>query len=150
MYYLSEIIVTAILILGGFVTIFGTRDLPMFTNNGIPAARLWPFAIGILVLVLSALALLEHRRNASETKKPIDKESFKRAATFVLLFVVLVIGGSFTIGMIPGLGLFLLVSYLIYNNLKFPSAIAVTVGFLGVVWLALAKLLHINFPTGMF
>jgi hypothetical protein len=115
---------------------------------GSPGAGLLPCIAAALLLVTSLLALLER---ASGERAPADAEPVagSKVAGYGIGLIVLP-PAILVLGMLPALGLFVLVLLRAAEGARWRTAIAVAVASTALSWLLFVRLLRVPLPGSVF
>ena len=148
MRYLSELIILVVLILAGIIGIIGTRPLT-FMEGLLPGAGFLPM---VLSLILIAICLTELKRfipKASKEDKEMDNKQVRRVSLFFVLLSIAVLIGTPLIGLLPSLGIYLLISNIVWSKLKTRSAVLNTVMTIVIIFVVFSVAMKVNMPWGI-
>ena len=149
MAYYSEFIVIGISIILGIIGIQGTLHLQMFQGTQ-PGAGFWPVLMGVILIILASVEFLKNRGTRKGLDKTIDKDGLRRVTLFYIFYVVMTIFGSYIIGMLPSLIIFLSISLIAWYRLSYGRALIISLGIVAVVYIIFDYLLSVPFPGGLF
>ena len=150
MVLIGRIVVLVFTICFAVVAIINTSNLPMFDTMGIPSARLWPVVCAVLVLILSAVNLIELIPQLKTIDRSVDPKKLRRVALFYLLLFLFSVFLSNNLGFFTSMVLFLFLSLLLWNKIPWARCIPVSIGLPAVMWLICAYILKMaQFPRGL-
>lgn len=151
MVLIGRIVVLVFTICFAVAAIINTSNLAMFDAQGIPSARLWPVVCAVLVLIISAINLIELIPQLKTIDRAVDPKKLRRVALFYLLLFVFSVFGSKYLGFFTSMAIFLFVSLLLWNRIPWARCIPVSIGLPAVMWLICAYILKMaQFPRGLF
>ncbi len=121
------------------VKAFGYR---LWVLNG-PGGGLFPLIAGIMAIVFGAVLIIRRYRTR-------EKADFSIKSVLPIAGVIGIIIASYIIGLIPALGVFIILWMVIYEKEKWGKSIAVGVGTALVLWLVFDLWLAVPLPMGVF
>jgi len=148
MKYFSDYILLTILIIVGLTGAIGARSLTIIEGS-LPGAGFFPLVLGFFLAVLCVIQFRDLRLKSSLEDKEVDIVQVKRLLLFVSLLIIAVIIGSPLIGLLPSLGIFLLVSLIAWNRLMIKVAVVNTLIILAIIYLMFSVWLRVHMPWGL-
>lgn len=149
MAYYSELIVSGIVLVLSIIGILGTMHFPIFEGS-LPGVGLWPILMGILCATLAVVDLILSLGAKKSKNKTINKEEIKRVTLFYIFFVGMSVFGTFIMGMLPALMVFIIVSLTGWYQLSIRKSVIISAGLVGVIYGLFSVLLNVKFPMGLF
>ena len=151
MVLIGRLVILAFTVSFSIVAIINTKKLAMFDAQGLPSARLWPVICSILVLILSAINLVELFPQMKTIDRSVDPKKLVRVALFYVLLFVFSVFLCNILGFFTSMAIFLFISLLLWNGIPWARCIPVSIGLPAVMWFICSFILKMaQFPRGLF
>jgi hypothetical protein len=140
------------LLLGGTVLAIGlffvaeSYQLPP-GDHFLNSSRSFPMLLGYCLMILSIWQLIQaiREKTKSENIRP-SMNAIKRGGAFIFLTVLYIFVFIPIIGFLSSTWMFLLVGMMLFKEVRWYIATAVSVGMVGFIYVVFEKLMYIRFP----